>query len=870
MGANRALTIPYREWRNLELITLKAHDPNSHNFNQATDWDLLRHPSGTIGEYMVGANNYHYWVTILRPSAADFEDKANLDILADVGLIYTLGKERNVGHVTTASIFTRIINNSNIWEYPNVVSRFYDGINGWDAYGANGNTPGSSAAKTDVFTAEDIVGLGSKTFEPWTAAYFGGAYIANNFKTEIYTMGYVVYLFTAGFSDALDPGDDIRLTLVPQAMRLRYQNPIVNSISKRVLPTGGGEALILSGLGLHITDAELSENGGGTVVAPSFKSYVRKVQFVGRNGEGTYELVKDIGFTVDSDSQITIPVMPNLPKGTYNIRLSKNLTGMAEFWTDAGAWRAYEDGLVYEGAAFVLWVNDELYTNPRGGEIVLTDWTWKDADGNTITEHIGPIDIRADGVFYHGRLISYSGYSREINDKSGMFSVSDMSIELVNNDKRYSTLLANYFLKGQYVGIYHAWKNQPENWKTSLIKMVVDDYSLQGNIFRVELKDVSNKYFLVNIPRFVINDTDYPSAPDSSLGRPIPEALGLHYLTGATPGALEAIKVTALQYIAAAGSLHSVTEVYSEGVEKTAGADYTISIADGGRTYINFVASQGEKKVTFNCKGYMYGPWNSADGYVQNPAYIVGFVIAFLLEVPISRIHTGSFDDVAAIYAGLNFDTSGRWAGQEAQTGETVMQELMISYGSKLFQDNEGRFKLDRKDISSPSATLRIFEQIHNLRPALRKFNLNQAFNFLKSNFDYYPPASLYKGIMELRNQTAIDNFESEIEPDFTLDLRWLDSSLFANYRTIEELIKYSEGYHTAEFLWPSSLINDIDIMTTFLFQDPFGIDAGGQGEEGRYYYIVSIRPDFVSNVLEVTAVDLSWLAEQQSGSGSG
>lgn len=863
------MTVPYREWSSLELITLKAHDPNSHNYNQAADWDTLRHPSGMIGEYMVGFNNYHYWVTILRPGAADFEDKANLDILADVNIIYALGKERSIGSKTTGSIYTQIIDNSNIWEYLAVVSRFYDGINGWDAYGANGDTPGTSVAKTDTFAAEDIININSKTFEPWTAVYFGGAYIANTFKTEIYTMGYAVFFFTAGWNAALINGDDIRFTLVPQAMRIRYQNPVVNSISKRVLPTGGGEALVLNGMGFSLTDAELSANGGGQIVAGGFDSFVNKVRFVGRNGEGTFQLLNVIDYSIDSDSQISIPSMPNLPKGTYDIQLAKNLTGMAEFWTDAGPWRAYDNGLVYEGSAFILWINDELSSEDKGqGELLLTEWTWKDADGNTITEYLGPIDIRSDGVFYHGRLISYSGYSREVNDKSGMFSVSDMTIELVNNDKRYSALLASYFLKGQFVGIYHAWRNQPEAWKSSLIKMVVDDYELDGTVFRVSLKDVSNKYFQVNIPRYVVNDTDYPGAPDNSLGRPIPEALGLNYLTGATPGALEAIKVADKKYVAAAASLHSVTEVYSEGVLQTLTTHYTISYEDGGRTYINFVSAQAEKKVTFNCKGYMYGPWNSANGYVQNPAYITAFVIAFLLEVPFNRQHTGSYDDLAAIYAGLNFDTSGRWTGQEGQTGETVIQELLISHGSKLFQDNEGRFKMDR--LSSLSASLRIFDQIHNLRPAIRKFNLNEAFNLLKANFDFYPTASLYKGIMELRNQTSIDNFESEIEPDFTLDLRWIDNVIFANYRTIEELIKYSEGYFTAEFLWSSSLINDIDIMTTFLFQDPFGIDASGLGEEGRYYYVVSIRPDFIANTLEVSAVDLTWLAEQQSGSGSG
>jgi hypothetical protein len=149
-------------------------------------------------------------------------------------------------------------------------------------------------------------------------------------------------------------------------------------------------------------------------------------------------------------------------------------------------------------------------------------------------------------------------------------------------------------------------------------------------------------------------------------------------------------------------------------------------------------------------------------------------------------------------------------------------------------------------------------------------FGLNEAINVIKAKYDYYPTASFFKSVIEVRNETAIANFEAEREPDSEFSLKWTDSVTLAQLRTIEEIVKFSEGYKTAEFLLPFRMIDDLDIMDNFRFQDPFGIAADGGGEFGRYYYVVSIRPNHMNMTLEITAVDLTWLIEQESGSGSG
>ena len=62
------------------------------------------------------------------------------------------------------------------------------------------------------------------------------------------------------------------------------------------------------------------------------------------------------------------------------------------------------------------------------------------------------------------------------------------------------------------------------------------------------------------------------------------------------------------------------------------GNDYTITYELGGRTCINFNVNQGDNKITFNCEGYMFAAWNSGNGYVQNPAYVIGFLFAFMAD----------------------------------------------------------------------------------------------------------------------------------------------------------------------------------------------------------------------------------------------
>jgi len=889
------MTIPFREFTSFDERNLNAEDPDSHNYQAVSDWSPIQHPNRRrIGEECIAFNTHykieHPMIRIKNGNQAMIP--TGLDKIVQFDLDVTWAIETWSGPdalLLTSFLFITtqgIVNteNSNV-NWSNFSGRYKEktGSVVWAGVIRGIIPAGPEYTTMSVVTQPRILSSDSfLDFKVEVRSSISGSEFFDVFQDQLaneFGGMWFRQLMQSGppwVTYALQTGEGVYGIITPKVMTVRYFNPVVNAISKRIWDKDGGTAVILTGSNMQMNDAELNAYASPTL---SWDIYVDEIDIIGLQGQGTTTLTFGGGdFTVDSEGQITIPSTPVLSPGTYEILLRSHdhTAGLAlTAEQHAGDWRTDSQKRLKEGDRFVILVGDpeEVQEDDPGGSLILTDWTWKDPDGNMITEFLAPMDTRARGVFYHGRILSQTNFSREVNDRTGMFSMGDLTFELANNDKRYSALLATYFLKNQFVGVYHARRNHPEAWKTSLVKMIVDDYELEGNVFRVMCKDVTNKYFQITVPRYIINDDEYPNAHESVLGQPVPELLGLHTLGGKTPGAVEArlVDTTTFKYLASRGSLHSVPQVYSEGVLKTGGGvDYTISHEDGGRTYITFNSNQGEKKVTFNCTGYTHDPWNSVNGYVQNPAYVILFILGFILEIPQVRINLGSFDDVAATMGIMEVHTSGRWIGQEGQSGENVIQELLQTYGAKLFLDREGKLKLARKDVSNYTTDLFVFDQIHCLKPAKRTFGLSEAINVVKAKFDYYPTASLFKDVVEARNETAIENFESEKEPDSEFKLKWTDSPVLAQLRTVEELVKFSEGYFKGHFSLPFEMIDVLDIMDNFRFQDPFGIAADAGGEFGRYFYVVSLQPNHVDMTLEMIGIDLTWLISQESGSGSG
>lgn len=91
----------------------------------------------------------------------------------------------------------------------------------------------------------------------------------------------------------------------------------------------------------------------------------------------------------------------------------------------------------------------------------------------------------------------------------------------------------------------------------------------------------------------------------------------------------------------------------------------------------------------------------------------------------------------------------------------------------------------------------------------------------------------------------------------------WITSSSFADQRAQEELMKRGKGDRSVEFKVPLHWVEDFDVFTDFLLQDPYAIEESGAGEEYHYYFIEGITYDFMKETLTITAIDLQWILGQ-------
>jgi CheY-like chemotaxis protein len=376
------------------------------------------------------------------------------------------------------------------------------------------------------------------------------------------------------------------------------------------------------------------------------------------------------------------------------------------------------------------------------------------------------------------------------------------------------------------------------------------------------------KYFDLRLPQYRCTLAEYPSIHPNFIGREMPEAVGLcEYTEGTTPGAVEAIYVdtAAFKYLALRGSARSILSVYADGV-LLAPADYTVGYADGGRTYITFDADRGEAKITFDCEGYSYVDWDwggSAGGYVRNPAYVILFVLAFFLEIPEADIDVDSFDDLAARYTALGEDDAGYLVVQDEKEASQVLQELLFTYGAKMWVAADGRITVGRKDETDLTATAYLFQQIDAIEEAQKPSGFSEACNYAPVRWRHYPTANLFVGSKVAERASSIAAFEAEIMPSQAFDFPWTDSEALADLRAEEELLKLGFGDQRLQLKVSIEHIDELEILSTIRFQDPWGISLTGAGDVGRYFYIEKLTYDLMGNTIDIEAIDLEWLLRE-------
>jgi len=551
--------------------------------------------------------------------------------------------------------------------------------------------------------------------------------------------------------------------------------------------------------------------------------------------------------------------------GTYYIKLGQEDDQHGNnntYFAYAGDWRANADGRARPGSRFIFAVSNEFISEDPPQPFFEWGWKWGDLE---IKEHYAPLDTRATATFWDGRVLGLSSLTRSIDDKTGLFNVSDVNVELANQDKHFSKLLANYFCKGQIVQIAHGHGQQPEDWHSALFYAVVDDHDLNGPAFEVKLKDFAQKYMKGQQPKYMITREEYPNAKDAAVGQPIQELIGRHSFTaGAAPGAIQAhcTDENLFIYICARGPLHSFLNVYSEGAAINP-ADYGTFIDAAGRQYIQFDNDQEDKKITFNCCGYMFDAWNSVNGYVQNPAYVIAFYWAMLLEIPIDFIDLDAIGDMADLFDNAGIGESGKLHITSNEDKGAILQKLLFSFGIKYWQRKDGLLTMGRKDISSLASSIFIHAQIEVMDTPRRAYNLEAAINAIKAQYNHFPAADLYEGAIENSDPSSIERFGSEMSPSSPWQYPFITSGDFCEQRVLEDLLKLAYGDKEVTFNLPIDMIDDIDIFDNFQLQDPFGLSATGEGEIGRYYYVTSLTYDYQNSTIGVVAIDLQWLLQQ-------
>lgn len=561
------------------------------------------------------------------------------------------------------------------------------------------------------------------------------------------------------------------------SLKIYFLNPIVNSIDRLWAPTAGGVAVVLTGLGFKNADAELDEGGPSNPGdhAVGWEDNTLEISFMGLQGQGTTTLTRTGGdFTVDSNTQITIPAnkFPALSQGSYSIYIKKrNYGGISDPTGYAGDWACDSSGRVYASSRITFYASDVYVAREfreRKAPLILTDWHLKNkSDGSEVMKYYSMDYLRCPDRVYKGNLSAISAISRGFEGKTGLFKVSDLTLDLANNDLEFSKLLAgNTILKNQTVKIFQAYPDEPFGWRSHILSLIIDDYSLEDEIFKVKMKDITQKYFRRSVPQEICTKAEYANIHPDSIGAAIPEVLGLCSLTtGEFRGQIEALCIDTVnfKYVAANRALYSIDQVYSDDIVATDPANYSVSIENDGRTYITFTSDQEDKKVTYNGKGYVYGGLNSSNGYVQNPAYIILYFLLIILEVSPTLIDFASFDSLATIYSNMGESEAGKLILQNQQDPMDTLQDLLA--GSKCYPRKDGRLTIGKKDISNYSTNnsdpaLPIFRQLDAIGKSIRKYNMRDAISVINAEYDYIPTWDIFKSSISDEAEIKIDPWD--------------------------------------------------------------------------------------------------------------
>lgn len=860
------MAIPHRIFTRFHVINLQA---DNQNFNVAGEWldtheetsyfyfanDLL--PHRRKGDVLFIGYEEDGWASLAGLNAVCFVRVET----------YLNPPYYNNVPVTSVTFNFGSFSDSNLWNTGTASGRYYDGASVYDAYPhlVNWSATWENARRVvdvaDMPCAFNVYHEAYDAFGGWTFVSLPNSYDVLEkgllFRSATYSPSTALWGNNEGFGVEIDINSAC----------VHYWNPIVNSFSRYTGPTAGGFELTLTGLGFMNDDNEIGE---GCTAIWALNDHVQEIYVEDQAGNVVATLAHDDGivrdYSNDSNTRITIHSFPALPAGLYCLRLHKDFWDGSAYTAEgyAGEWRCQPNGLISAGDRLWIWITDDV--RPPRRPVIVSRWRWRNEDGELL-RYYAPIDVRSADVFYEGMILGLSPFERGCSDRTGLPIFPDCEVELDNTTREFSRLLAAYWIKNQPVELFFAWQEEPEAFKRVVFEGVAVDYDKPGSTWRVRLRSVLAKYFEVKAPQLRCTEKEYPNIHPNHAGKEMPDVLGRAVLDeGAAMGAVEAICVNTatFRYLAARGSLARVLTVYADSVV-VAPANYAVSYADGGRTYITFTADQGDKKITFDCEGYSYAGWDTAGsgsgaaGYVSNPAYIMLFVLAFFAGLPQADIDIASFDELASFYEAMSVDAEAYLVLQDARDISAVMQELLFTFGAKLWISRAGLVTIGRKDAAESAAAATFFEAIDATAEPTRIQGFDEAVNFAPVRWRFYPTANLYLNGATYSYPDSIDAFGTEIMPRSAWEFPWTGSAGLVDLRCEEELLKL--GYGEQKLRLPLSVehLFEVDILDTFQFADPYEIAVASAPEPFHDYYIERISCDFMAMTITILAVDFSW-----------
>ncbi len=837
--------------------------------NAKGDWSAVPIPGYFYLGYEkdIGGAWAAWWYGIAKPSGAGWAALAGADQVIDFWWTATYSvTSNNSGKLNAAStVKTSDRSGGAAVNMAVMTGREYDTGHDWTMYPPFGTAGDYGDGKLYVFA--DM----PKVLTLYGCPYKAGVGPVDNMSQAYYFLTGLNVRMSQPNGGDISANQIMKIRGAFQDVRCRVFNPVVNSISKTRVKPAGGDALVLTGLGFLNDGTEITNaanNANSSAPPGGWNDRVDQIDFIGTAGEGTYSITRTSGpyvvpgaigyYVIDSNSQITIASMPAMPIGSYKIKLTKqsipSITAPSAY---AGDWAADPgSGFMSQGNRIILRVGGGGKRRPLPG----VEWEWP------IKKYYAPIDMRAPARFYDGRIINLSNFTRSVSSGIGTSLGSDADIKLSNVDKEFSRLLFQYYAINLGVAAYYIWSDEAEAGKALMAKFIVDDYTLQGPTFAAKLRDVGSKYFQKKLPEYRCTAAEFPNIYEKAINAPKPDVLGTFSFTATDkPGAIVAPCVDTVNhiYLAARGSLYAVDEVYSAGVLKTDGADYSVSYDGLGQTLITFSGSQGDNDVTYNGKGYSWPAWDSANGYVQNPAYILEYFLTFLVGVPVAHIDTAAFTTLAAFFTAGGYEQSGKLALTTEAGCDEYFRQLLYTFGVFAAFTAGGKWTVARKDYASLAMFKTVWAQLDTLDHPSREYVTNEAFNRIRAAWDLVPNGGSYQGGATFTDPSSLTVLGAVMEPQQAPAYPWTDSAAWIAVRAAEDLRRFGFGDNKFRFQLSIDWLDEIDILENLKLQDLFGVDPAGAGEAGRFIYIESLTVDPERMVIDVTCSDLTWILSE-------